>query len=146
MAEAETLDALFQARGLGVEVTRGAGTATLRPRGPRPRRDQRSGPRGRRGVGVVHDEDGVLERDCDCVVSKAGNPAIYLARLAAAGRTGEARALGVDGLAGVGALVVHLRVGALQHAERPVADRGRARLGPNSIEKCLALVLACKII
>ena len=77
VAEAETLDALFQSRGLGVEVSRGAGTATLRPRGPRPRRDQRSGPRGRRGVGVVHDEDGVLERDCDTTV--ASHLAVMLA-------------------------------------------------------------------
>ena len=46
-------------------------------------------------------------------------PTVHLARLAAARGAGEAGALGVDCLAGVGALVGHLRVRALQHAERP---------------------------
>ena len=54
--EAEALDALFQARGLRVEVARGT-RAALR-RGPRPGRVQRPGIG--RGVGIVHDENGVL--------------------------------------------------------------------------------------
>ena len=58
----------------------------------------------------------------------------HLARLAAARGAGEAGALGVDCLAGVGALVGHLRVGALQHAESSVPLLGRARLGCNSID------------
>ena len=70
VVEAETLDALVQARRLRVEEPRGTGAALTR-RGPaRPRgpgREQRCGPRGGRGVGVVHDEDRVLEHDRDCV-------------------------------------------------------------------------------
>ena len=57
VVEAEALDALFQARGLRVEVARGT-RAALR-RGPRPGRIQWTGIG--RGVGVVHDEDSVLK-------------------------------------------------------------------------------------
>ena len=60
VVEAEALDALFQARGLRVEVARGTRAASLR-RGPRPGRVQRPGIG--RGVGIVHDEDGVLKND-----------------------------------------------------------------------------------
>ena len=60
VVETEALDALFQARGLRVEVARGT-RAALR-RGPRPGRIQRPGIG--RGVGVVHDEDGVLKKRC----------------------------------------------------------------------------------
>ena len=62
VVEAETLDALVQARGLRVEESRGTGAT--RRWGPRPRREERSGARGRRGVRVVHDEDCVLKHDC----------------------------------------------------------------------------------
>ena len=70
-----------------------------------------------------------------CSSANASNSILaHLARLAAARGAGEAGSLGVDCLTGVGALVGHLRVGALQHAERPVGPlRGRARLGCNSV-------------
>ena len=55
-------------------------------------------------------------------------PFSYLPGLPATRGAGEAGALRVDGLARVGALVGYLRVGALQHAERPVPHGRRACL------------------